>query len=91
MNSTDRELKNLIDRNLKEPPDLAFIAARGRVREELFATPAYLQTARVADAPASTPIWRMAAAAAVVGAGMIVATIVVALLIRRASARAATV
>jgi ferric-dicitrate binding protein FerR (iron transport regulator) len=66
MNSTDRDLKNLIDRHLKWPSDLSFTAARGRVREQLFATPAYRQTARVADAPSSIPMWRMAAAAAVV-------------------------
>jgi uncharacterized protein (TIGR03435 family) len=66
MNSTDRELKELIDRHLKWPSDLSFTAARGRVREQLFATPAYRQTARIADAPSSIPMWRMAAAAAVV-------------------------
>ena len=66
MNSTDRDLKNLIDRHLKWPSDLSFTAARDRVREQLLATPAHLQTARVADAPSSIPMWRMAAAAAVV-------------------------
>jgi len=64
--STDRQLKDLIDRHLKWPSDLAFTAARDRVREQLLATPARLQTARVADAPPSIPMWRMAAAAAVV-------------------------
>ena len=66
MNSTDRDLKDLIDRHLKWPSDLSFTAARDRVREQLLATPARLQTARVAGAPASIPMWRMAAAAAVV-------------------------
>ena len=76
MNSTDRELKHLIDRHLKWPLDLAFIAARDRVREQLLATPAHLQTARIADAPASIPMWRMAAAAAVVVAVAVGAAIV---------------
>ena len=66
MKSTDRQLKDLIDRHLQWPSDLAFTAARDRVREQLLATPARLQTARVADAPRSIPMWRMAAAAAVV-------------------------
>ena len=66
MNSTDRDLKNLIDRHLKWPSDLSFTAARDRVREELLATPARLQTARVADASSSIPMWRIAAAAVVV-------------------------
>ena len=66
MKSTDRQLKDLIDRHLQWPSDLAFTAARDRVREQLLATPARLQTARVADAPPSIPMWRMAAAAAVV-------------------------
>ena len=66
MNSTDHDLKDLIDRHLKWPSDLSFTAARDRVREQLLATPARLQTARVADAPPSIPMWRMAAAAAVV-------------------------
>ena len=66
MNSTDHDLKDLIDRHLKWPSDLSFTAARDRVREQLLATPARLQTARVADAPPSSPMWRMAAAAAVV-------------------------
>ena len=51
MNSTDRELKDLIDRHLKWPSDLAFIAARDRVREELLSTPAHLQKARIAERP----------------------------------------
>jgi len=66
MNSTDRELKDLIDRHLKWPSDLAFTAARDRVREELLSTPASLQTARIADAPPAFHAWRMAAAAAAV-------------------------
>ena len=66
MNSADHDLKDLIDRHLKWPSDLAFTAARDRVREQLLATPARLQTARVADAPPSIPMWRIAAAAAVV-------------------------
>jgi len=66
VNSADHDLKDLIDRHLKWPSDLAFTAARDRVREQLLATPARLQTARVADAPRSIPMWRMAAAAAVV-------------------------
>jgi uncharacterized protein (TIGR03435 family) len=66
VNSTDHDLKDLIDRHLKWPSDLSFTAARDRVREQLLATPARLQTARVADAPPSIPMWRMAAAAAVV-------------------------
>ena len=66
MNSTDHDLKDLIDRHLKWPSDLSFTAARDRVREQLLARPAHLQTARVADAPSSIPMWRMAAAAAVV-------------------------
>jgi uncharacterized protein (TIGR03435 family) len=66
VNSTDRDLKNLIDRHLKWPSDLSFTAARDRVREQLLAMPAHRQTARVADAPSSIPMWRMAAAAAVV-------------------------
>jgi len=64
--SNDRQLKDLIDRHLKWPSHLSFTAARDRVREQLLATPAHLQTARVADAPPSIPMWRMAAAAAVV-------------------------
>jgi uncharacterized protein (TIGR03435 family) len=63
---TDHDLKDLIDRHLKWPSDLSFTAARDRVREQLLATPASLQTARVADLPSSIPMWRMAAAAAVV-------------------------
>ena len=69
MNPTDRALKDLIDRHLKWPSDLAFIAARDRVREELLATPAHLQTPRVADAPRALVVGPMAtalAAAAVV-------------------------
>ena len=66
MKSNDRQLKDLIDRHLKWPSHLSFTAARDRVREQLLATPAHLQTARVADAPPSIPMWRMAAAAAVV-------------------------
>ena len=66
MNANDHDLKDLIDRHLKWPSDLSFTAARGRVREQLFATPAYRQTARIADAPSSIPMWRMAAAAALV-------------------------
>jgi len=66
VNSTDHDLKDLIDRHLKWPSDLSFTAARDRVREQLLATPARLQTARVADAPPSIPMWRMAGAAAVV-------------------------
>src|SRR5688572_79518 len=64
MNSTDRGLKDLIDRHLKWPSDLAFIAARDRVRDELLSTPAHLQKARIAGAPRATDAWRMAAAAA---------------------------
>jgi hypothetical protein len=66
VNSTDHDLKDLIDRHLKWPSDLAFTAARDRVRKQLLETPAHLQTARVADAPSSIPMWRMAAAVAVV-------------------------
>ena len=47
MNPTDRALKDLIDRHLKWPAELTFIAARDRVREELLSTPAHLQTARI--------------------------------------------
>ena len=70
MKPTDRQLKDLIDRHLQWPSDLAFTAARDRVREQLLATPARLQTARVAAAPPSIPMWRMAAAAAVVVAAI---------------------
>jgi uncharacterized protein (TIGR03435 family) len=76
MNPTDRELKDLIDRHLKWPSDLAYIAARDRVREELLATPARLQTARIGDAPPAIPAWRMAAAAAALVAMAIGAAIV---------------
>ena len=51
MNSTDHDLKDLIDRHLKWQSDLSFTAARDRVRDQLLATPAWLLTARVADAP----------------------------------------
>jgi uncharacterized protein (TIGR03435 family) len=64
MNPTDRELKDLIDRHLKWPSELAFIAARDRVRDELLSTPVHLQTARIADAPPAISAWRMATAAA---------------------------
>ena len=64
MNTTDRGLKDLIDRHLKWPSDLAFIAARDRVRDELLSTPAHLQKARIAGAPRATATWRMAVAAA---------------------------
>jgi uncharacterized protein (TIGR03435 family) len=64
MNSTDRELRDLIDRHLKWPSDLAYMAARDRVREELLATPAHLQTPRIADAPPEISVWRLATAAA---------------------------
>ena len=67
MTPTDRELKDLIDRHLKWPSDLAFIAARDRVREELLSTPAHLQTPRIADLRGVRfqPDLRLAAAAAV--------------------------
>lgn len=64
MNTTDRGLKDLIDRRLKWPSDLAFIAARDRVRDELLSTPPHLQKARIAGAPRATAAWRMAVAAA---------------------------
>lgn len=66
MNSIDREVKDLIDRHLKWPSDLAYLAARDRVREALLSTPAHLQTPRVADALPVIPVWRLAAAAAAV-------------------------
>jgi uncharacterized protein (TIGR03435 family) len=49
MNSTDRDVKDLIDRHLKWPSDLAYMAARDRVRAELLSTPAHLQKPRVDD------------------------------------------
>jgi uncharacterized protein (TIGR03435 family) len=49
MKPTDRALKDLIDRHLKWPSDLAYMAARDRVREELLSTPPHLQTPRIAD------------------------------------------
>ena len=66
MNTTDRGLKDLIDRHLKWPSDLAFIAARDRVRDELLSTPAHLQTARITDTPPAITVWRLALAAAAV-------------------------
>ena len=76
MNSTDRGMKDLIDRHLKWPSDLAFIAARDRVRDELLSTPAHLQTARIAGAPPAIAAWRMAVAAAAVVAMAVGAAIV---------------
>jgi uncharacterized protein (TIGR03435 family) len=47
MTPTDRKVKDLIDRHVKWPSDLAYIAARDRVRQELLSTPAHLQTPRI--------------------------------------------
>jgi uncharacterized protein (TIGR03435 family) len=72
MNSTDRAVKDLIDRHLKWPSDLAYMAARDRVREELLSTPAHLQAPRIADVrgvrfqPDLSSRLRLAAAAAFV-------------------------
>ena len=51
MTSDERELKHLVARHLPLPSHLEFVAARDRVLNELRATPAHLQKARVAEAP----------------------------------------
>ena len=63
MNPAGRAVKDLIDRHLKWPSELAYMAARDRVRETLLSTPSHLQTPRIADAP-PIPAWRMTTAAA---------------------------
>lgn len=78
MSRTDRGLKELIDRHLKWPSDLAYIAARDRVREELLSTPSHLLAPRIAGAPPPILARRMTTVAAVaavvalaVGAGIL--------------------
>ena len=47
MTSDERELKHLVDRHLPSPTHMEFVATRDRVLDQLRATPAHLQKARI--------------------------------------------
>ena len=70
MTSHKRELKDFVDRQLPSPTHMEFTAARDRVLDQLCATPAHLQTARIAESAPPVSRWRtgvtMAAAAALI-------------------------
>jgi uncharacterized protein (TIGR03435 family) len=70
MTANERELKHFVDRQLPTPTHMEATAARDRVLDQLRATPAHLQTARIAESAPPVSRWRtgvtLAAAAALI-------------------------
>jgi uncharacterized protein (TIGR03435 family) len=70
MTANERDIKHFVDRQLPSPTHMEFTAARDRVLDQLRATPARLQTARIAESARPVSRWRtgvtLAAAAALI-------------------------
>ena len=68
MTSDERELKDLVDRHLPSPSHMEFVATRDRVLDQLRATPAHLQKARIAASEPPASRWRIAVSLAAAAA-----------------------